>query len=218
MSSNCCTPRALFVLRPAATSTRSRACRPRWRAGRAPRDVGGPSPRSLVSQIKRAVRNAGFGLGAAPFRPPPMRIAIVSRVGAPWLVVFAVVMRDDARRDHYDRASSCLSRDGRRLVGMLELDRRVAGAANCHLSCWFQNIAYMFRAVVLSRRVARGVGTGGRVHVHTCSLDTPPRLALSPRPGLLRCRAGRDFHRPLGCPASFRASARLRCRWSARGA
>ena len=123
-------------------------------------------------------------------RPSPDAYRDLFRaVGAPWLWFSRLVMRDDALRAIIDDAGVELFevRDGEAVVGMLELDRRVAGA--CELS--FVGLVPEYAGQghgrwLLAEAVARAWAPGTRrVHVHTCSLDHPAALGAYRRAGFV---------------------------------
>jgi ribosomal protein S18 acetylase RimI-like enzyme len=102
-------------------------------------------------------------------------------VGAPWLWFSRLLMSDDALRAIIDHQSVELFdvRDGDEVVGMLELDRRVAG--ECELAFVGLVPAYAGQGHgrwLLAEAVARAWSADTqRIHVHTCSLDHPAALS-----------------------------------------
>lgn len=108
-------------------------------------------------------------------------------VGAPWLWFSRLIMRDRELRAIIDHPAVELFevRHDDRAVGMLELDRRVAG--ECELSFLGLIPAYAGQGHgrwLLRESVARAWGPETkRVHVHTCSLDHPAALAAYRRAG-----------------------------------
>ncbi len=126
----------------------------------------------------------------APIRPTPDAYRSLFRaVGAPWLWFSRLIMRDGALRAIIDHPAVDLFevRDGESAVGMLELDRRVAGS--CELAfvglvpaCAGQGHGRWLLAEAVTR--AWG-GDTRRVHVHTCSLDHPAALPAYRRAGFV---------------------------------
>jgi GNAT superfamily N-acetyltransferase len=108
-------------------------------------------------------------------------------VGAPWLWFSRLIMPDAELREIIDHADVELFevREGAAVVGMLELDRRVAG--ECELSFVGLIPEYAGKGHgrwLLAEAVARAWREEvSRVHVHTCSLDHPAALSAY-------CRAG----------------------------
>jgi ribosomal protein S18 acetylase RimI-like enzyme len=123
-------------------------------------------------------------------RPSPSDYRDLFRaVGAPWLWFSRLVMRDRELRAIIDHPAVELFevRDGDRVVGLLELDRRVIG--ECELSFLGLVPAYAGQGHgrwLLAEAVARAwEGRPNRVHVHTCSLDHPAALAAYRRAGFV---------------------------------
>jgi GNAT superfamily N-acetyltransferase len=108
-------------------------------------------------------------------------------VGARWLWFSRLIMPNAALRAIIGNADVELfeARDGAAVIGMLELDRRVAG--ECELSFVGLIPEYAGKGHgrwLLAEAVARAWGEEvSRVHVHTCSLDHPAALSAY-------CRAG----------------------------
>ena len=110
-------------------------------------------------------------------------------VGARWLWFSRLIMTDKALRAIIDHPAVELFevRDGGSVVGMLELDRRVAG--ECELGFVGLIPAYAGRGHgrwLLAEAVARAWNDAAqRFHVHTCSLDHPAALAAYRRAGFI---------------------------------
>lgn len=110
-------------------------------------------------------------------------------VGARWLWFSRLILSDSALRAIIaHRAVELFEvRDGDAAVGMLELDRRVAG--ECELGFVGLIPAYAGQGHgrwLLAEAVARAWNdTTQRVHVHTCSLDHPAALAAYRRAGFV---------------------------------
>ena len=110
-------------------------------------------------------------------------------VGAPWLWFSRLIMDDPALRAVIEHPAVVLFdvRDGEEAVGMLELDRRVAG--ECELS--FLGLVPDYAGQghgrwLLAEAVARAwSGDSARIHVHTCSLDHPAALGAYRRAGFV---------------------------------
>jgi len=108
-------------------------------------------------------------------------------VGSPWLWFSRLIMRDTELRAIVDHPAVELFevRDGDATVGMLELDRRLAGA--CELSFVGLISAYTGKGHgrwLLAEAVTRAWSDDvTRVHVHTCSLDHPAALGAYRRAG-----------------------------------
>jgi GNAT superfamily N-acetyltransferase len=108
-------------------------------------------------------------------------------VGARWLWFSRLIMREAALRAIIDHPEVELfeARDGAAVVGMLELDLRIAG--ECELSFVGLIPEYAGKGYgrwLLAEAVARAWREEvSRVHVHTCSLDHPAALGAY-------CRAG----------------------------
>ncbi len=102
-------------------------------------------------------------------------------VGAPWLWFSRLAMPDPQLRAIIDHPAVELFevRDSDMVVGMLELDRRLASA--CELAFVGLIPAYAGQGHgrwLLAEAVSRAwSGDTARVHVHTCSLDHPAALA-----------------------------------------
>ncbi|MDQ3140009.1 MAG: GNAT family N-acetyltransferase, partial [Pseudomonadota bacterium] len=125
-----------------------------------------------------------------PIRPRPTDYRELFRaVGARWLWFSRLILRDRELRAIIDHPEVELFevRDGEASVGMLELDRRVAG--DCELSFVGLIPAYAGQGHgrwLLAEAVSRAwSGDTARVHVHTCSLDHPAALAAYRRAGFV---------------------------------
>jgi ribosomal protein S18 acetylase RimI-like enzyme len=110
-------------------------------------------------------------------------------VGAPWLWFSRLIMPDAVLRAIIDDPEVELFevRDGAAVVGMLELDRRVAG--ECELSFVGLITEYAGKGHgrwLLAEAVAQAWREDvSRVHVHTCSLDHPAALGAYRRAGFV---------------------------------
>ena len=115
--------------------------------------------------------------------------ALFRAVGARWLWFSRLVMRDGELRAIIDHPAVELFdvRDGDAIVGMLELDRRVAG--ECELSFVGLIPAYAGqghgRWLLAEAAVRAWSDATQRVHVHTCSLDHPAALGAYSRAGFV---------------------------------
>ena len=122
---------------------------------------------------------------------PDQYRALFRAVGARWLWFSRLLMDDAALGALLADAGLELFevRDGAAVVGMLELDRRVAG--QCELA--FVGLVPEFAGRghgrwLIAEAVARAWdGDTARVHVHTCSLDHPAALAAYRRAGFAAC-------------------------------
>ena len=107
-------------------------------------------------------------------------------VGGPWLWFSRLIISDADLGAILDRPEVTLYevRDGHRVVGMLELDRRLAG--ECELSFVGLIPSYAGKGHgrwLLDEAVRRAWEGAERIHVHTCSLDHPAALAAYLRAG-----------------------------------
>jgi GNAT superfamily N-acetyltransferase len=115
--------------------------------------------------------------------------ALFRAVGASWLWFSRLIMSDHALRSIIDHPAVELYevRDGQVAVGMLELDRRVAGS--CELA--FVGLVPTYAGLghgrwLLSEALTRAWDEQTtRVHVHTCSLDHPAALSAYRRAGFV---------------------------------
>jgi ribosomal protein S18 acetylase RimI-like enzyme len=127
-------------------------------------------------------------LSLHPVAPGPAGYReLFKAVGSPWLWFSRLVMPDSQLRAIIDDPGVELFevRDGERVAGMLELDRRVA--EECELAFVGLLPAYAGQGHgrwLLAEALARGWAGGiRRVHVHTCSLDHPAALSAYRRAG-----------------------------------
>ena len=156
-------------------------------------DVPAGQLAAVVTYLEMRTRPANLTVPSSPLalrrlRPTPSDYRDLFRaVGAPWLWFSRLILRDSALRAIIDHPGVELFavRDGDAIVGMLELDRRVAG--ECELA--FVGLIPAYAGLghgrwLLADAVARAwSGTTGRIHVHTCSLDHPAALGAYRRAG-----------------------------------
>ena len=120
---------------------------------------------------------------------PDQYRALFRAVGARWLWFSRLLLTDEALAALIGHPAIELFevRDGDEVIGMLELDRRVAG--QCELAFVGLVPAYAGRGHgrwLIAEAVARAwAGDTARVHVHTCSLDHPAALAAYRRAGFV---------------------------------
>jgi GNAT superfamily N-acetyltransferase len=158
-------------------------------------DVPAGQLAAVVTYLEMPARPAGLAvppspLALHPIRPSPGEYRDLFRaVGAPWLWFSRLVMPDSELRAIIDHPAVELFevRDGDSVVGMLELDRRIANA--CELSFVGLIPAYTGQGHgrwLLAEAVSRAWEPGtDRVHVHTCSLDHPAALTAYRRAGFV---------------------------------
>ena len=126
-------------------------------------------------------------------RPAPDAYrALFRKVGAPWLWFSRLVMPDPELAAILDHPGLELFevRDGRTVVGMLELDRRERHACEIAFLGLVPELAGRGHGRwLLAEAVARAwTGDARRVHVHTCTLDHPAALAAYRRAGFVAVR------------------------------
>jgi GNAT superfamily N-acetyltransferase len=144
-------------------------------------------------ELKEAPENPAVlssPLSLHPLRPAPEDYrTLFKAVGARWLWFSRLIMSDSALRAIIDHPGLEIFevRDGDAVVGMLELDRRVAG--ECELGFVGLIPAYAGQGHgrwLLAEAVALAwSGSVSRVHVHTCSLDHPFALGAYRRAGFV---------------------------------
>jgi len=133
-----------------------------------------------------AIPHSDLSLHRAHPTPGEYR-SLFQAVGGRWLWFSRLIMRDAVLLAIIDDPDVELFevREGAAVIGMLELDRRVAG--ECELS--FVGLVHEHAGKghgrwLLAEAVARAwQGDVSRVHVHTCTLDHPAALSAY-------CRAG----------------------------
>jgi len=150
---------------------------------------------AVVTYLEMRAPPSGLALPPSPLtlhriHPAPSDYRNLFRaVGAPWLWFSRLAMPDPQLRAIIDHPAVELFevRDGDMVVGMLELDRRLASA--CELAFVGLIPAYAGQGHgrwLLAEAVARAWSEGTtRVHVHTCSLDHPAALGAYRRAGFV---------------------------------
>ncbi len=158
-------------------------------------DVSAGQLAAVVTYLEMHERPSDFALPPAPLalhriHPAPSDYRNLFRmVGAPWLWFSRLVMPDPQLRAIIDHPAVELFevRDSDLVVGMLELDRRLA--STCELAFVGLIPAYTGQGHgrwLLAEAVARAWSDGTtRVHVHTCSLDHPAALGAYRRAGFI---------------------------------
>ena len=115
--------------------------------------------------------------------------ALFRAVGSSWLWFSRLIMRDSALRAIIDHPAVELFevRDGDSAVGMLELDRRIAGECELSFVALIPALAGQGHGRwLLAEAVALGWNADTqRIHVHTCSLDHPAALSAYRRAGFV---------------------------------
>lgn len=125
-----------------------------------------------------------------PITPSPADYReLFALIGAPWLWFSRLLLSDaDLSAIIGHRAVELFAvRDGDATVGMLELDRRVAGECELAFVGLIPALAgHGHGRWLLAEAVARAWSSDTkRVHVHTCSLDHPAALAAYRRAGFV---------------------------------
>jgi ribosomal protein S18 acetylase RimI-like enzyme len=148
---------------------------------------------AVVTYLEMAAPPAGASVPPSPLAlhavslSPAAYRALFRAVGARWLWFSRLLMGDEALAGVLDDPGVELFevRDGAAVVGMLELDRRVAGQCELAFVGLIPDLAGRGHGRWLLAEAVARAWTGGtaRVHVHTCTLDHPAALAAYRRAG-----------------------------------